>query len=332
MRPRNPPPPTYAFAYGNEPSSGNEINGLGVRHTSPARQVFHSTGRGGERGRLAWAALDSLFNLIASPGPFWQVLRTIWQRRLYDGPIAKRRIDVPDPAQMAVQIKTRARGFGAGIVGICQVTPHMMYDGDRIPYRYAISIGTPMDRSKMAHVPHLRAASEVMRIYRIGSRTAIRLARYIRSLGWPAQAYSDGEDILQSPISINAGLGQLGKHGSIISDRFGSNFRLAAVLTDMPLACDRPIDIGVDDLCRSCRRCVIDCPPAAIFNEKQWVRGVEKWYVDFDACVPYFTKTAGCAICIEVCPWSEPGRGERLTELMLSKRQRSGGEDTRLHH
>ncbi len=28
-----------------------------------------------------------------------------------------------------------------------------------------------------------------------------------------------------------------------------------------------------------------------------------KWYVDFDKCIPYFTKTHGCTICIEVCPW-----------------------------
>jgi epoxyqueuosine reductase QueG len=45
--------------------------------------------------------------------------------------------------------------------------------------------------------------------------------------------------------------------------------------------------------------------------------------VDFDRCVPYFVKTYGCAICIEVCPWSEPGRGPRLSELLLSKRVQS---------
>ncbi len=193
--------------------------------------------------------------------------------------------------------------------------------GDTIPYRYAISLGTPMDREEMAQVPQLRAATEVMRIYRKGSWIAIRLARYIRSLGWPAKAYADGEDILQIPMAVNAGLGQLGKHGSLISEEFGSNFRLAAVLTDLPLTCDAPVDIGVDDLCMTCRRCVEDCPPNAILDDKQLVRGVEKWYVDFDKCIPYFVKTAGCAICLEVCPWSEPGRGPKLSSLLLSKRR-----------
>jgi len=86
---------------------------------------------------------------------------------------------------------------------------------------------------------------------------------------------------------------------------------------------DGQVDLGVDDLCQVCRRCVDDCPPRAIFEEKQLVRGERKWYVDFDRCVPYFTKTYGCSICIEVCPWSEPGRGPALSRRLLARRQRS---------
>ena len=88
-----------------------------------------------------------------------------------------------------------------------------------------------------------------------------------------------------------AGLGELGKHGSLISREFGPNVRLATVLTDLPLEIDAPVDIGVEDLCAGCRRCTIDCPADAIADTKQLVRGALKWYVDFDRCVPYFTKT-----------------------------------------
>lgn len=55
-------------------------------------------------------------------------------------------------------------------------------------------------------------------------------------------------------------------------------------------------------------------------DEKQLVRGEKKWYVDFDKCVPYFVKTLGCSICIEVCPWSEPGRGPKLSQRLLARR------------
>ena len=52
------------------------------------------------------------------------------------------------------------------------------------------------------------------------------------------------------------------------------------------------------------------------------MRGVERWYVDFDKCVPYFAEANGCAICIEVCPWSEPGRGLVLVDKLLERRAR----------
>ena len=64
----------------------------------------------------------------------------------------------------------------------------------------------------------------------------------------------------------------------------------------------------------------MDCPPGAIFNEKQVVRGAEKGYWDVVKGFPYFVKTDGCAICIQVCPWSVPGRGPSLSQQLLAKR------------
>lgn len=76
---------------------------------------------------------------------------------------------------------------------------------------------------------------------------------------------------------------------------------------------------------QDCRRCTIDCPPQAISDTKALVRGARKWYVDFDRCVPYFAETGGCAICIEVCPRSEPGRGLNVSLAALAKRARIAG-------
>jgi len=164
-----------------------------------------------------------------------------------------------------------------------------------------------------------------MDAYREVNRIAITLAGTIRSLGYPAQASTNlapgsSTEVLHIPIAIAAGLGQLGKHGSLITAEFGSNVRLATVLTDLPLAIDQPRDLGVDDLCSNCRICETNCPPHAIFSQKQLVRGDTKWYVDFDKCVPYFAETRGCGICIEVCPWSEPGKGMELTTTLLNRR------------
>ena len=52
------------------------------------------------------------------------------------------------------------------------------------------------------------------------------------------------------------------------------------------------------------------------------VRGVEKWYVDFDRCLPFFNQTFGCAICIAACPWSRPGVGFNLAAKLARRAER----------
>ena len=155
-------------------------------------------------------------------------------------------------------------------------------------------------------------------------RYCARIVRWLPDhllvLGRRARADGEVSHLHHIPLAMNAGIVELGKHGSVIGTEFGSNFRLATVLTDIPLAIDSAIDIGVDDLCLGCQRCTIDCPADAISDQQQLVRGKKKWYVDFDRCVMYFVKTLGCGICIEVCPWSRPGRGPSLSQTLLAKR------------
>lgn len=324
MRPHDPPPARYAFGYRVSPRSGNEINGLGVPEHARARHVFHSaTG-----DALGWKALDDFFSYINPWRVALHMLANTWQLRRRDGPVASTRVDVQDPVAMAHEIKSEALRLGAALVGIAAVADGDLFEGHAVPFTHAVCLGVPMDREEMQFAPQARAAVEVMRSYRAVSRVAVALAAGIRARGWPARAYGNpnSTDILHIPLAIKAGLGQLGKHGSLISREHGSNFRLAAVLTDLPVRPDAPVDIGVDDVCRVCRRCVLDCPPAAIFDQPQLVRGVRKWYVDFDKCVPYFVKTYGCSICIEVCPWSEPGQGAWLEQRVRAQRARREGD------
>jgi NAD-dependent dihydropyrimidine dehydrogenase PreA subunit len=325
IKPLDPPPANYAFGYRRPPRSGNDINGLGETTARRARHVFHSSGG----PPLDWQALDDFFGMI-SP---WRVVRHMlgnaWQLRKKNGAVNAERREVDDPAAMAAEIKARAAALGAELVGITPLTEDCLYEGRQVSYRYAICLGLSMDREEMAHVPQERAAVEVMRVYRALGRIAVRLGAQVRAMGWRARAYANpnSTDLLLIPLAVNAGLGELGKHGSMINQQFGSNFRLAAVVTDLPLACDAPVDIAVEDVCASCRRCVVDCPPDAIFEQKQWIRGEQRWYVDFDKCIPYFVKTMGCGICIEVCPWSVPGRGPSLTEKLLAKRSAPTSHD-----
>ena len=92
------------------------------------------------------------------------------------------------------------------------------------------------------------------------------------------------------------------------------------------LAVNQPDVFGGDDFCTRCQICLEACPPNAIGDEKQWVRGTKKWYVDFDKCIPYFAESRGCAICIAVCPWSRPGVADNLVVKMAKRRERQAEE------
>jgi Pyruvate/2-oxoacid:ferredoxin oxidoreductase delta subunit len=320
------PSAEYPFRYRNPPRSGNDINGLGVREARRPVQIFHSSGR----RRVEWELLELYFLLTMPFRLFLSGLVSRWKLRHADGAIAAQRTAVIDRNAMSAQIKDQAKRLGAAAVGIGRVLPEALYQNYETPFGMAISIACPMDYEEMMHVAHPRGGIETMRAYNETTRVAVELAAFIRGLGWPARAYCESADLLHIPLAINAGLGELGKHGSLINRELGSNFRLATVLTDLPLAPDAPVDIAVDDLCINCRRCTTDCPAEAISDDKQMVRGIEKWYVDFDRCVPYFTKTFGCGICIQVCPWTRPGRGPSLSEKLLSKRSAGTSGGTQL--
>lgn len=314
------PPAAYPFAYRRPPISGNVINGLGEKTIRRADHVFF-----GDSYQRAWGKLDWYFQVMEPTSIHRQIAEIFWQDSARVGVVANKDRAPSDPGDASTLIKRVAKELGAGLVGITRMDQHFCYQDSSPDFQYAIAIALPMDREEMLHTPSNRSNREIMDAYRRVNLVAIRLARYIRTLGHPAQASTNlapgsSTEVLHIPIAIEAGLGQLGKHGSLITAEFGSNVRLATVLTDLPLAIDRTRDLGVDDLCANCRICETNCPPHAIFSEKQTVRGQSKWYVDFDKCAPYFAETRGCGICIEVCPWSEPGKGMELTQTLLSRR------------
>jgi epoxyqueuosine reductase len=313
------PPTVYPFAYREPPISGNTVNGLGELTPRRASHLFF-----GDSYQRAWGKLDWYFQVMEPTAIHRIIVRMFWQDRQRVGPVAPQAIAPSDPAVATVAIKALAQQCGAALVGITQLTEELCYHDFNPSFTYAISIAVPMDRTEMLHTPSDRSNHEIMSTYLDVNRVAIKVAEHIRALGFPAQASTNiapdsSVEVLHIPIAIQAGLGQLGKHGSLITPEYGSNVRLATVLTDLPLSIDEPRDIRVDDFCSTCRICETNCPPHAIFPQKQMVRGMERWYVNFDKCVPYFAQTAGCGICIEVCPWSEPGHGLLMVKKLAER-------------
>jgi epoxyqueuosine reductase QueG len=184
-----------------------------------------------------------------------------------------------------------------------------------------IMLGFAHDYEQISTAPDATAAAEVVRQYGRGAMAAKLVAGWLRQEGWDAEPLTGPltSKVMMIPPAIACGLGELGKHGSLINAEFGSSFRLSAVLTDAPFAPTPRRSLDVDSFCTSCRVCENACPPEAIAPVKQMVRGVQKWYVDFDRCLPFFNETQGCAICIAVCPWSRPGVGLSLASKLARR-------------
>jgi Pyruvate/2-oxoacid:ferredoxin oxidoreductase delta subunit len=211
-------------------------------------------------------------------------------------------------------------GSEAELVGIADICPDWVYEGFTSTLPHLVVVGNVMDHVRLSRVPSSaddpEGQLEVCDQYNRGARVVNWLAHWIRSQGYNAIPHAGPwvGSLNLLPAAIACGFGELGKHGSLINRRYGSSFRLAAVETDMPLIADAPDHFGADDFCLKCQVCTNGCPPDAIANDKQMVRGTVKWAVNFDRCIPYFNETFGCGICVAICPWSTPGRAPKLTE------------------
>ncbi len=232
----------------------------------------------------------------------------------------------PAPADiLTAEAKAFALSHEADDFGVAAMDPLYVFEGYTEDLPSIIVLGLAHDYERLKHVPSDETngigVCDVGDQYARGTRASFAVANWIRSQGYSANPYPgpSASALLLIPPAISAGLGELGKHGSLISRHFGSGVRLAAVTTDMPLLAGSPETFGADEFCKSCQICTNACPPSAILPEKQLVRGENRWYVDFDKCIPYFAEAASCGICIAVCPWTRPNVRPKLLTTMTRR-------------
>ena len=305
--------------------SGNAVNGLGEADIRPPSPFFWHPPSKQSHGDLQSSVIGYLHRSpeiaeVFSPTPPGG-----------RGPKPVRQADVKiEKSEQAwtADVKAFALANEADLVGVAPLDPLFVYEGYELNDPWVIVLGVAMDFDELSQAPasfeNPTAGVVVGKEYNRASRAARKLSNFILEKGhyakpWPGP-YASALSMM--PAAIAAGIGTLGKHGSLINEEYGSSFRLSAVTTEMPLLPDSPKDIGSEDFCLNCQICTNACPPQAISNEKQMVRGVEKYYVDFDKCIPYFGETLGCGVCLAVCPWSRPGRGPVISAKMLSRRAR----------
>jgi epoxyqueuosine reductase QueG len=203
--------------------------------------------------------------------------------------------------------------------------PLYLFEGYKInePWVITLALAHNYERLKQVRSDETNGAgvTDVGEQYARGTGASFALAIWIRSRGYKANAWPgpSASALLLIPPAIAAGLGELGKHGSMISRKFGAGVRLAGVTMDMPLVPTSPDRFGADEFCSTCQVCTNACPPGAILEHKQIVRGVERWFVDFDKCIPFFAENASCGICIATCPWTRPDVRPKLLATMVRR-------------
>ncbi|MEL7464303.1 MAG: 4Fe-4S dicluster domain-containing protein [Pseudomonadota bacterium] len=301
--------------------SGNEINGLGETAKRPPEVVYWSP----DTSAIPHGRMQEWFYTRDPDDP--HITRARAER------IEILSAEVPEiegePVQRSEEEWAKALAAYAEtgdfeMIGVTEMRDDYLMAGRETEFTRVIMIGVAHDYAEIATAPETRAGAEVLKQYGRAGAAAKALAGWLRLQGWPADPVTGpfSSEITMIPPAIDAGFGELGKHGSIISAEHGASFRLAAVLTDAPIPATPRRDHGIDGFCRNCRICEDACPPEALAPEKQTVRGVEKWYVDFDKCLPFFNEHQGCSICIAVCPWSRPGVGLNLAAKLAKRRER----------
>jgi epoxyqueuosine reductase len=122
------------------------------------------------------------------------------------------------------------------------------------------------------------------------------------------RVFVDSAPVLDKSWAAKSGLGWIGKHSNLLTQKTGSFYFIAELIIDLDLVYDMP----TTDHCGTCTACMDACPTQAI---------VAPYVVDGSKCISYFTIELkdsiptsmkgsfqdwmfGCDVCQDVCPWN----------------------------
>lgn len=214
------------------------------------------------------------------------------------------------------KIEKAAIALGASQVGYTLIDPMYLYEGISYPpeMKYVIVIFTRWtpegDRRRDTALGGMDNRICSSRENFIVSA----LRNFIRGLGYR-------EDVLRGPhlaYGVLAGLGELGRTNRLVSPIFGAGGRVTSLVTDLPLAIDKPIDFGLQEFCRHCKKCAKACPAGAISMAKEpswepkgeWsTPGKRVYYENSVLCYTYLSsRNTVCSLCMAACPWTKQSK------------------------
>ncbi|MBM3250117.1 MAG: epoxyqueuosine reductase [Candidatus Omnitrophica bacterium] len=211
------------------------------------------------------------------------------------------------------QLKNFALEQGADLFGVADIRKvkkdFVLSPGVTQKLDYAICLGVRLSASILNEISdsptrlyfhHYRTLNNLL------DQIALKVSNYIQKIGFlalpvPASQILDWEKqrghLSHRKLASLAGLGWVGRSNLLVNRDLGAQFRLATVLTDMPLKTDKQ----VKDDCGKCRLCIRMCPAGAIKERKE--------EYDFQACfakLKEFQKQRladqyVCGVCVKAC-------------------------------
>jgi len=226
-----------------------------------------------------------------------------------------------EPVANARAIKSLMYYLGADMAGACEAKRYAWYshqdDGTPIDIYHRGALVMLVDQGfetmEGASGDDWISGAQSMRAYMRGGEICGVVAAFIRSLGWSARSQTNADsDVLQLPLVLLAGLGELSRIGELVLNPFvGPRFKSAVITTDLPLQWDQPIDFGLQDTCSKCMKCARECPCSAIsFGDKVMFNGYEMWKPDVERCARYRVTNphgSACGRCMKTCPYNHEG-------------------------
>ncbi len=216
----------------------------------------------------------------------------------------------PTGGDVSQDIKDKAKDLGFLEVGITYYDYRYTYQSkkDYVKFPHVICLAYEQDFEPTQTIPSIDAEIVHSSTYRTEGAAALELAAYINSIGYHAQIQSPTDNTgPYIPMFVEAGLGQLGACGYLLTPSEGSRCRLIMITTDANVSYDKPVDYGIHAFCQVCQVCVNRCPGRALMRDKIWWRGLEKNKLYFKRCRPIMARYLGCGICMKVCPIQKYG-------------------------
>ncbi|MEJ2749991.1 MAG: reductive dehalogenase [Anaerolineae bacterium] len=247
------------------------------------------------------------------------------------------------PDEAAKIIRAALRHFGAATVGFFELddnTRKLIYGVDPdgkdliftddpiaseddnaryIPYscKYVVVYTVQMSQETMRRCPTPLGAQTTSLSYKRGESIQGSLQEFLRGLGYQALGESSTNALGIAPaMGVMAGLGELSRLNRLITPEFGPMVRVFKLLTDLPVSVDKPIDAGILEFCKRCKKCAEACPSESLsfLDEPTWEvqggwnnPGHKAFFENSVTCLSYWREQAGtnCGICFAVCPFAK---------------------------